>query len=117
MKTGLFNDLSISNKIFAGYMAVLLVACVLLAASAAMTFKAKGLVDEVSETLIPEVIALEALREKGMRVSNAADRLAFSAAAAPAAGAPSAHQLTLLRASLTRAIGKFEDALTRAHPD
>lgn len=110
MRAKLLKPLSIGGKIYAGYVVLVAAACVLLAISAALTLKTRSVLDGVSAELIPAIISLETLREKGLRLSNMSDRLAFAAAAGKDGVAASDDHIALYRAALTRALGKFDKA-------
>jgi signal transduction histidine kinase len=106
-------DLSIRGKIFAGYIAILLMALALLGFAAALSGKTHELLREVSTQTIPSLIALDTLLEKGLRLTNAADRLAYAAASRPDGKVPEKSTLTPLRAAVAQASRQFKAALER----
>ncbi|HET6220795.1 MAG TPA: HAMP domain-containing sensor histidine kinase [Dongiaceae bacterium] len=113
MQVAFVRDLGIRGKIFAGYIAILLMALALLGFAAALTSKTHDLLRDVSSETIPSLIALDTLLEKGLRLTNAADRLAFAAASRPDGQAPAQSALTPLRAAVAQAVRQFKAALER----
>ncbi len=104
-------NLGVRAKIFAGYIAVLLMAFGLLTVSATLTGKTRGLLTHVSDEIIPTLIALDTLLETGLRLTNASDRLAFAAADAADGKALPKAQMTAYRAAVADADRQFSAAI------
>ncbi len=73
-----FDDMTIRNKIFAGYVAVILLVVGLALATWGMTSKMHGIFEEVVNQTVPEVVALEAVRNSGLRLIDAINTYAFA---------------------------------------
>jgi signal transduction histidine kinase len=104
-------NLSIRGKIFAGYVAVLLMALALLGVAVALTSQTRDLLRDMSGDTIPALIALDTIQETGLRLANAGDRLAFASAGAAAGQELPKARLTALRAVVAQSDRKFNAAV------
>jgi signal transduction histidine kinase len=104
-------NLSIRGKIFAGYVAILALALALLGVAATLTGKTRDLLHAMSDETIPALIALDTLLEAGLKLTNAADRLAFAAAGAAEGRALPGQRLTALRAAVAESDRHVKAAL------
>jgi signal transduction histidine kinase len=104
-------NLSVRGKIFAGYVAILLMAVALLGIAVALTSQTRDLLRNLSGDTIPALIALDTLQEAGLRLANAGDRLAFAATGATTAQDLPKPRLTALRAAVAQSDRQFKAAI------
>src|SRR5262245_7308595 len=104
-------NLSVRGKIFAGYIAILLMALALLGVAVALTSQTRDLLRALSGDTIPALIALDTLQEAGLRLTNAGDRLAFAAAGAATGQDLPKPRLTALRAVVAQTDRQFKAAI------
>jgi signal transduction histidine kinase len=105
-------NLSVRGKIFAGYIAILLMALALLGVAVALTSQTRDLLRNLSGDTIPALIALDTLQEAGLRLTNAGDRLAFAATGATGAAQDLPKpRLTALRAAVAQSDRQFKAAI------
>ena len=111
MRLPIVRNLSIRGKIFAGYVAILLMALALLGVAVALTSQTRDLLRDMSGDTIPALIALDTIQETGLRLTNAGDRLAFAAAGAAAGQDLPKARLTALRAAVAQSDRQFKAAI------
>ncbi|MGH6932251.1 MAG: PAS-domain containing protein [Dongiaceae bacterium] len=73
-----FDSLSIRNKIFAGYIVVLVLAICLVLSTWTATNQQTEVLDDVADESVPQILALEALRSHGQQLIDAINTYAFS---------------------------------------
>ena len=111
MRLPIVRNLSIRGKIFAGYIAILLMALALLGVAVALTSQTRNLLRDMSGDTIPALIALDTIQETGLQLTNAGDRLAFAAAGAAAGQDLPKARLTGLRAAVAQSDRQFKAAI------
>ena len=111
MRFAIVRNLSIRGKIFAGYVAILLMALALLGVAVTLTSQTRDLLRAMSGDTIPALIALDTLLETGLRLTNAGDRLAFAATGTAAGHDLPKPRLTALRGAVAETDRQFKAAL------